>query len=131
MKTVIRSILINSITIAILTLFLPAVSYQGKITTLVIAATTLGFMNTFVRPIVSLILLPINIITLGIIGWFISALMLLLTTLIVPNFNIIPFSITLGNGAVINISLFWSYVLTSFILNFIGSIVRSILTTES
>lgn len=52
----------------------------------VVAALALGLVNTFIRPIVALIALPITILTLGLFALAINALMIYLVDLIVPGF---------------------------------------------
>lgn len=56
-----------------------------------VAVLVLGIVNTLVRPIILLLTLPINILTLGLFSLVINALMLLLTSAIVPGFEISNF----------------------------------------
>lgn len=128
MKTILKGILINSLAIALVSMVLPSIHYDNTLSTLVVTAIVLGIANTFLKPILSLILLPINIITLGIIGLFLNALLLLIVTLLVPSFSVVPFTVTMG-ASIITISIFWSYVITSTALNLVAGILRSILNT--
>lgn len=55
----------------------------------VIIAIVLGFINTWIRPLVKLLLLPINILTLGLFTFVINALMVLLCSwLLKPHFEV-------------------------------------------
>jgi putative membrane protein len=54
----------------------------------VVAAALLGLINLIVRPVVRLITLPINLITLGLFGWVINGLMLWATSWLVPGFTV-------------------------------------------
>lgn len=128
MKQALRSILIYSVTIAVAALYMPAISYNHELGTLIFTAIVLGIANTFVRPILTLILLPINVITLGIAGLFTNALLLFLVTLIVPAFNVIPFNIPWGT-TIIHIPLIGAYIITSFVLSFIAGIIRRIVNS--
>lgn len=54
----------------------------------IFASLVLGLVNLVVRPIVRLLALPITLLTLGLFGWIINALMLWLVSAIVPGFHI-------------------------------------------
>jgi putative membrane protein len=125
MKHIFRSILVYSVAIAVTSLFLPGIDYGNRISTLLLTAVVMGISNTFIRPILNLILLPINIITLGLVGLLMNAIILFIVTLLVPDFNIIPFSITLGSNP-IYLSLIWSYLVSATILSFISNTIRKI-----
>ncbi|MHB1610335.1 MAG: phage holin family protein [Sulfobacillus sp.] len=60
--------------------------YALKASSIIWASLALGIVNTFVRPIVRLIALPITLLTLGLFGWVINALMLWLVSDLVPGF---------------------------------------------
>ena len=55
---------------------------------LVLAALVFGVVNTLVKPIVTLLGLPLIILTLGIFFFFINMLMLFLTDILVSGFDI-------------------------------------------
>jgi putative membrane protein len=127
MKQALRGILVNSLAIALAAMIIPGIKYGQNITALLIAAIALGIANTFIRPVLSLVLLPINIITLGIAGLFMNTLLLFLATLVVPSFTIVPFSIPWGDQTLF-ISIIWSYIISSFIISAIANLVRSIVS---
>ncbi len=55
----------------------------------VIVAVVLGFVNSWIKPLVKLLLLPINILTLGLFTFVINALMVLLCSwLLQPHFQV-------------------------------------------
>ena len=53
-------------------------------TTAVLAAIVLGVVNTFIKPILSFISLPITIITLGLFAFVINAVILFIVSAVVP-----------------------------------------------
>ena len=56
----------------------------------VIIAIVLGFINTWIRPLVKLLFLPINILTLGLFTFVINALMVMLCSwLLKPHFEVV------------------------------------------
>ncbi|MER5960759.1 phage holin family protein [Streptomyces sp. NPDC002057] len=56
--------------------------------TLILVALVFGLVNFFVKPIVSLLALPLFILTLGLITLVINALMLLLTSWLAEQFDL-------------------------------------------
>ena len=53
-----------------------------------LAAATLGILNAFLRPLLILFTLPINILTLGLFTFLINALMLKIVSEVIPGFYI-------------------------------------------
>ncbi len=77
-----------------------------------IVALVLGFVNTIVRPIVVFFSLPAIALTLGLFLVVINALMLLLVSLIVPNFEVRGFwTAVLGSMFISIVSFFFSFIL--------------------
>lgn len=66
-----------------------------------LAALVLGLLNTFLRPLLEFLALPINLLTLGLFSWVISALILLLTGRIVSGFTVEGFLPALVGGIVL------------------------------
>lgn len=56
-----------------------------------LAALVLGFVNAFLRPLVLLLTLPINLLTLGLLTFAINACFILLTAWLVPGFDVESF----------------------------------------
>ena len=67
------------------------ISYGDKAWTLIVAGLVFSLVNMLIKPIVSLLALPLIIITLGIALFFVNLLMLYLTSWIVDDFNIDDF----------------------------------------
>ena len=59
--------------------------------TAIVAAVAIGIVNTFIKPILQLIALPISILTLGIGAFLINVLLLWGTSKLVPGFIIANF----------------------------------------
>jgi len=56
-----------------------------------IAAVVLGALNLFLKPILLILTLPINILTLGLFSLVINALLVMLASLVVPGFLVPDF----------------------------------------
>lgn len=57
-------------------------------TTLVIVAIVIGIVNTFIKPILVLLTLPLTLITFGIFLLILNGLLVLLVSQIVPGFQV-------------------------------------------
>jgi putative membrane protein len=79
----------------------PAISYGNDFGTLVFAGAILGVANFVLRPLVILLALPAVVLSLGIALLFINALMLWITSLIVPRLYVGGFWSTVGGALVI------------------------------
>jgi putative membrane protein len=114
MKTILASI----VTILLLAWLVPSVSYSGWVA-LVVAAIVMAILDTLIRPILKILFLPINVVTLGLFGWVINAALLWLVTYLVPGFQIMPM-LLLG----MQLSQFMSLVVVSMLISLIQSFVR-------
>lgn len=83
-------LLLNAIAIFVTAHILPGVSLEGFGTAIVVAVV-LGLVNTFIRPLIFLLTLPINILTLGLFTFVIMGLLVTLVASIVPGFYIANF----------------------------------------
>lgn len=81
---------------------LPGVHVQDFLTALVIAVV-LGVINTILRPILVILTLPITIFTLGLFLLVINALLIMLTTYIVPGFRVDNFWWAILFGLIISV----------------------------
>lgn len=81
--------LVSAIAIAIAAYLIPGVAVT-PIGTLVLAVV-LGIINVFLKPIIGLLTLPINIVTLGLFSLVVNALLIMLAGAIVPGFVVSGF----------------------------------------
>ena len=75
-------ILINAAALWVAELIVPNITFTGELWKLLLVAFIFGLVNTFLRPILRILTLPITVITLGIFLLVINAAMLLLTSAI-------------------------------------------------
>ena len=89
MKTFINWV-IYAVAIMIVAYLLPGIFIEGFISALVLAVV-LGAINVFIKPVVIILTLPINILTLGLFTLVINALLIMLASMIVPGFGVASF----------------------------------------
>lgn len=80
-------IIINTAAIAITAYILPGVKVESIFVALVVAVV-LGIINMFIKPILVILTLPINILMLGLFTFVINGLLVLLASEMVPGFHI-------------------------------------------
>lgn len=79
--------LINAVAVYATATFVPDITVKSVWSAL-LAALVLGLVNTFIRPILMLLSLPLIVVTLGLFLLVINALMLLLASAILPGFEV-------------------------------------------
>jgi putative membrane protein len=79
--------LIYAVAIMLLAYIVPGISVKSFYSAL-IAALILGLVNAVIRPLLILLTLPVNVLTLGLFTLVINALMLWLVATIVKGFDI-------------------------------------------
>ena len=77
--------------------------YGGSLLTLVFAALVFGIINVLIRPVVTVLSLPAIVMTFGLFIFVVNALMLWLTSIVVPSFDLIGFWHTIGAAVVIGV----------------------------
>ena len=94
--------------------------------TLFLAAFGLSILNLIVRPILKILLLPINLLSLGLLGWVINVAILYLLVFFFPQVAVQPWTFT-GISAFgihippIQFGILPTYIVVSFALSLVGS----------
>lgn len=113
MKFIMR-LLVSAVSIYVIAYLMEGISLSGLEAAL-IAAFVLGLVNTFVRPIIKLLALPITIATLGLFSLIINAAFLMLTANLVAGFEI--------DG-------FFTALLGSILLSFVNMLIGGVAGTN-
>jgi putative membrane protein len=85
-----KKLLFRTLAVGIAAYLVPGVSVTG-VWSAVIAAVVLGILNSFLRPILLVLTIPINILSLGLFTLVINTLMVLLAADVVPGFAVASF----------------------------------------
>ncbi len=110
MLTMIIHWLVTALVLLLIANILPGFSVDN-FTIALIAALVLGLVNLFIRPLVLLFTLPLNILTLGLFAFVVNALLLWLTAGLVDGFEISNF-----------LSALVGALLLALVTGFIGSL---------
>lgn len=125
-KKFLRSFVIHTFAIYLVAQNFGGISYSSDPAILALAGVALSLVESFVRPILNLLLLPFNLITLGVFRWVVNVFTLYITTLLVRGFSVSSFAYPGANlsGFVIpqmELSLVWAYVAVALSISIISS----------
>jgi len=83
-------LLLNFFTLLIVSYLVPGFYFEGIWAT-VVTAVVFGVVNTFVKPVLQILFLPLSIVTLGITAFLINVVLLWGVSFVVPGFEITNF----------------------------------------
>ncbi|OGD70167.1 hypothetical protein A3A84_01375 [Candidatus Collierbacteria bacterium RIFCSPLOWO2_01_FULL_50_23] len=126
MKTILRAIFLNLITLYLVALFFPGLTITNQLITYLSTAVVWTLLNKVVKPIIKLLLLPINLITLGLFSWAVNVITLFMLKYFISGVAIAAFTFngyTLQGFVIpqMHFSIFFAYILTSLILSLVHS----------
>jgi putative membrane protein len=85
----------------------------ADISAAIVAAVVIGVVNTFIKPILQLIALPISVLTFGITAFLINVGLLWLTSRVVPGFEIASFTTAIIASIVLSLVSWFLHKLAS------------------
>ena len=126
MKGIIRSFTIHAFALWIIAGNIGGLHYGNDPRYLLLGALALTLIDVLLKPLINLLLLPLNLVTLGTLRWISSALTLYLATLIVPSFQVVAFKFPGFTSSLfiipaINFSTFGAYILISILISLVVS----------
>lgn len=129
MKTLLRYFLINLTSLWITTKIIPGLTYTGGFQTLLIGGLAFAVINIVLVPLLKVLLLPLNLFTLGIFAWLTNVLALYALTTVVSGFHLVPYKFPglVYSGFTIpptDLSIFWVAVLASLSIGIITHILQ-------
>lgn len=107
----ILNILISSVAVLITAWMLPGVEVRDFMSALLVAVV-LAFLNNIVKPILTILTIPITIFTLGFFLLILNAIMIIIAAKLIPEFHV---------------QSFWWAFLFSLILSLVTSLLNGIL----
>lgn len=122
MKTLLRYFLINLVSLLAVTEILKGgLIFTGGIQNLLIGSLAFTVINLILVPLLKILFLPLNILTLGLFSWLTNVLALYVLTTSVPAFRLLPyhFSGFVYSGFVVpsaDLNTFWVAVLASMLI---------------
>jgi putative membrane protein len=93
---------INTIALGAASVMISGIYYY-ELEDLIIAAALFGLLNTFIKPVLLILTLPINLLSLGLFTFVINAIMLGLTGSFLSGFIVSGFWAALGGAIIVSI----------------------------
>lgn len=84
------TLILNGLAVVLTAELLPGITVDNFWTAIVVAVA-LGLVNTFLKPLLIILTLPINIVTLGLFVFIINAVLVMLVGMFVPGFVVASF----------------------------------------
>ena len=81
------NLIINIVALLVVAYIVPGFAFTDP-SAIIVTAIIMGVVNTFIKPVLQIIALPISILTLGIFAFFINVTLLWFVSLVVPGFEI-------------------------------------------
>lgn len=128
MKRILRVFAVETISVYLISQIASGLVFEKGIESLVIAGIFLTAATFLVRPIINLLLLPLNIMTFGLLKWLSHAITLYLVDLAIPTFGVMAFNFSGANLGPLNLPPItftqgmFTYIAYAFILSFLTTI---------
>lgn len=124
MRAILRIILINFVALWATSQILPGLSYTGGLQTLFLGSLAFAALNIFLTPVLKLLLLPLNLMTVGIFSWVSNVLALFVLVNLLPQFKLVSYYFPglrfegfIVPGA--NLPVLWVAIIASFLIGVI------------
>lgn len=125
MKTLLRYFLINIVSLLITTKIITGLTYTGGIRSLILGAGAFMLINWLLVPLLKILFLPLNLLTLGLFAWVTNVLALYALTTLVSDFQLVSLSFA---GYYYNGFMIPSYELSPFLVAIAASFLIGLIT---
>lgn len=136
MKILIRSILVNGVALFILSLIFKGVRIEGGLVTLALAGVLLSLMSFLLKPILTIISIPFNLLTFGLFSFFSSVILLYLLTILLPQVTISAFvfpGVSIAGFIIPKVAFntFFAYIVCSFAFSTLINTIKWLFRNEA
>ena len=126
MKGFLITLVVTAIAIVIVTYILPSVQFKNAsdhIPQVVILATLIGLVNSFIKPALGILSFPVNAMTLGLFGVVVNGLLLLLIAYVANTWFDIPFTIAGFPDTALSIAAVIAAIVASIAMGLITTVI--------
>jgi putative membrane protein len=132
MKGILKNTLINGLSLFLLTQLITGIAIEGGFVAYVLAGFCLTLLFTILRPILNLISLPLNALTLGFFSVFTNGILFYLLTVFIPSVSIKAFTFPGASFAgfiipKISINTFFAFLVVAFLQSIIFTLIKWII----
>ncbi|MDO8503084.1 MAG: phage holin family protein [bacterium] len=127
MRRFLRSLTIHAIVLWFIATSVGGIDFGNDPKLLLLGALALTLADTLIRPFVNILLLPLNLVTLGTFRWVSSAITLYIVTLAVPSLKVTAFTYHgLATGffiiPAVSFSVLWAFIIVALLISFFSSV---------
>jgi len=131
MKKIFRSFLFHIFSLWFTSQLIPGLIIHNVWPGILMASLVLSLLMFIVKPILKIVFIPINLITFGLMSWFINVIVIYLLTLFVPEVEVIPWifpgwSYQGFSVPSFELNYFMSLVAITFSVTFFGNMLDSL-----
>lgn len=91
MKSIIRYFIAETVSLYLISRVFSGMVFDNGTQTLLLTGVVLMISTIIVKPIINILILPLNLVTFGFFKWVASVVAIYIVTLIVPGFHIVSF----------------------------------------
>lgn len=121
MLDIVIRVVINAIALIAAVYVVPGATFTGDLWKLVAVAAIFGLVNAYLRPIVSLLSLPLTIVVLGLVGLIINTAMVLVTAAISDSLKL-GFTLAGWPPGRIDLDVIFAALLTAIVISVISAL---------
>lgn len=129
MRSIIKTLGVNTAALYLLSFLIPAITISGGMKSYLMAAAVLALLHLIVKPLLNLLFLPLNILTLGMFRWVTNTIIIWLTSVLVSSFHlgVFHFPGVSYQGIVLppmELNMFWTTVVAAFVFSMSTSLLE-------
>ena len=122
MKSLLRGIVLNSFALWIVSQIVGGLVIKGGFDVVALGGGVLTLMNLLIKPILSILTLPFNLLTMGLFSWLLNVFIIYLLTVVVSQISITSYTFPGANigefsAPRITISSFQTAILVAFLIS--------------
>ena len=91
-RNALKHFIINSVAIYLVSIAISGMVFADGVNTIILTGTALAVTSLIIKPVINILLLPLNLVTFGFFRWVGYAVALYIVTLLVPGFKIAGFA---------------------------------------
>ena len=114
-------VLVNAIALIAAVELVPRVKFSGEWWQLLILAAIVGVINAYIKPIVKLLSLPLNLITFGLVGFVINTALVMLAAAVGQSLSL-GFTLAKWPPGNITVDVIVAALLTSVVISVVSSL---------
>lgn len=115
-------ILVNAVAVIAAVRLVPGAAFEGGWPQLIILAAVFGVINAYLRPIVKLLSLPLNLLTFGAVGFVINAGLVMVAAAISDNLKL-GFTLAGWPPGAIDLDVLIAAFLTSLVISLVSALI--------